>query len=213
MYIAAETPGSSTGSASGQSPDSIGSIELTYQTGQSQSSLGRLARDDDSPTPPRGHLSQQPGRRIRYVEPGYWAYDPNNVRKTFSRCSNVCVLMRPHQEETIDTLLGDQTRFDIFDPLESLEKEVPATAPGTGTQTSATVSEHGSSLSGISGGNNLGAPRTTTIPYRLTGDLAAPPPAVRQTPLLSSRWLTIDFVFSANKIFDMHSSLSFEQHN
>lgn len=93
---------------------------------------------------------------------------------------------KPHQGETIDTLLGDQTRFEVFDPLQSLEKE----PPGTGTQTSATVSEQGSSISGNTGGNNFGTLRTA-IPYRLTGDLAAPPPAVGNTSRYQRRASTI----------------------
>lgn len=79
--------------------------------------------------------------------------------------------------------MGDQTRFEIFDPLESLEKE----PPGTGAQTSATVSEQGSSTSGNTGRNAFGG-LPTSIPYRLTGDLAAPPPAIGKIPTSTSRY-------------------------
>ena len=73
--------------------------------------------------------------------------------------------------------MGEQTRFEILDPLESLEKD--PFESGT-QQTSATVSEQGSSISGNTASNNFAGIRTT-IPYRVMGDLASPPPTVRNT--------------------------------
>jgi hypothetical protein len=93
----------------------------------------------------------------------------------------------------------------MFDPLEGLENETV----GTWTQqTSATVSEHGSSNAGKSGRNNFRGIRTT-IPYRLTGDLAAPPPAVSNLILPQLPVFRKNTCFYTNTSFALQFGLVF----
>ncbi|KUJ15253.1 uncharacterized protein LY89DRAFT_719842 [Mollisia scopiformis] len=80
-------------------------IDETSKTTAEASGFRSLGQEETNGTPIIGQLSQQPGGRMRYVEPSFWAYNKDET-------------------DPLDVLLAAMNRYDIQDIPEDKEDDL-----------------------------------------------------------------------------------------
>ncbi|CZR58198.1 uncharacterized protein PAC_08089 [Phialocephala subalpina] len=143
-------------------------IDETSRTAEASAGTSReLSEEAPNGNGIIGHLSQQPGGRLRYVEPTFWAFDEDEARLPLF----ICPPDKP-QPDALNSLLSSMNRYDIQSTPEDKDDDLEQPqSPGTST------------VSGTINPNNT----RTSIPFRLMGDFTSPAPAWNPSLLSTSR--------------------------